>query len=78
MWKVLKRRSEECGIGTVTPHDMRRFVVTRLLEAGHDLFVVSRLVGHSDPSVTVLYDRRPVEALRAAAATLPLDVRRAG
>jgi len=78
MWKVLKRRSEECGIGTVTPHDMRRFVVTRLLEGGHDLFVVSRLVGHSDPSVTALYDRRPVEVLRAATATLPLGTKSAG
>jgi site-specific recombinase XerD len=51
---------------------MRRFVVTRLLEGGHDLFVVSRLVGHSDPAITALYDRRPIDVLRAAAATLPL------
>ena len=72
MWKVLKRRSEECGIGAVTPHDMRRFVVTRLLEEGHDLLLVSRLVGHSDPSVTKLYDRRPIDSFRAAIATLPL------
>jgi integrase len=78
MWKVLKRRSEECGIGTVTPHDMRRFVVTRLLEGGHDLFVVSRLVGHSDPAITALYDRRPVDVLRAAVTSLPLGDTRAG
>ena len=34
VWKVLRRRSEDCGISTVTQHDMRRFVVTRLLEGG--------------------------------------------
>lgn len=78
MWKVLRRRSEDCGIGTVTPHDMRRFVVTRLLEGGTDLLLVSRLVGHSDPSVTNLYDRRPMDACRAAVATLPLPLPAAG
>jgi integrase len=62
----------------VTPHDMRRFVVTRLLEGGHDLLLVSRLVGHSDPAVTKLYDRRPAEACRAAVRTLPLPMPRAG
>lgn len=72
MWKVLRKRSVDCGIGVVTPHDMRRFVVTRLLEEGHDLLLVSRLVGHSDPAVTKLYDRRPDEACRLAVATLPL------
>jgi hypothetical protein len=72
MWKIVRRRSEECGIGAVTPHDMRRFVVTRLLEEGHDLLLVSRLVGHSNPSVTKLYDRRPIDSFRAAIATLPL------
>lgn len=72
MWKILRRRSIDCGIGPVTPHDMRRFVVTRLLEEGHDLLLVSRLVGHSDPSITKLYDRRPAEVCRQAIATLPL------
>jgi integrase len=72
MWKVLRARSQACGIGPVTPHDLRRFVVSRLLEEGHDLLLVSRLVGHSDPSVTKLYDRRPADACRAAVATLPL------
>lgn len=74
MWKVLRRRSLEAGIGPVTPHDMRRFLVTRLLEEGHDLLLVSRLVGHSDPAITALYDRRPAEACRAAVATLPLPL----
>ena len=72
MWKILRNRSIDCGIGAVTPHDMRRFVVTRLLQEGHDLLLVSRLIGHSDPSITALYDRRPAEACRAAVATLPL------
>jgi len=78
MWKVLRRRSEECGIGAVTPHDLRRFVVTRLLEEGHDLLLVSRLVGHSDPSVTQTYDKRPIDACRAAVATLPLSIAASG
>lgn len=72
MWKILTARSEAAGLGRVTPHDMRRFVVTRLLEEGHDLLLVSRLVGHSDPSITALYDKRPAEACRLAVSTLPL------
>lgn len=74
MWKVLRQRSQACGVGVVTPHDLRRFVVTRLLEEGHDLLLVSRLVGHANPSVTKLYDRRPIDACRAAVATLPLPM----
>lgn len=77
MWKILRRRSIECGIGAVTPHDMRRFVVTRLLEEGHDLLLVSTLVGHSNPATTKLYDRRSEEACRQAVATLPLPSMRA-
>lgn len=78
MWKVLRKRSEDCGIGVVTPHDMRRFVVTRLLEAGEDLMIVSKVVGHSDPAVTKLYDRRSGKECRAAVGTLPLSYPRAG
>lgn len=78
MWKVLRKRSEDCGIGAVTPHDMRRFVVTRLLEAGEDLMIVSKVVGHSDPAVTKLYDRRSGKECRAAVRTLPLPYNRAG
>ena len=73
IWKILRKRSQDCGIGVVTPHDMRRFVVSRLLEGGKDLAMVSRIVGHSDPAVTQLYDRRGAQAMRDAIADLPLS-----
>ena len=51
---------------TVRPHDLRRTFVGDLLDAGADLSSVSKIVGHTSPSTTGGYDRRGIEARRAA------------
>jgi integrase len=51
---------------TVRPHDLRRTFVGDLLDAGADLSSVSKIVGHTSPSTTAGYDRRGIEARRAA------------
>ena len=66
----LKRRSEEAGIASCSPYDLRRTFVSDLLEAGADIAIVQRLAGHASPLTTARYDRRGNEAMRRATARL--------
>lgn len=43
---------------TISPHDLRRTFITRLLEMGNDLSTVQKIAGHSSPVTTVRYDKR--------------------
>lgn len=72
VWKIVRRRAAEAGLGVVTPHDLRRFVITTLLANGHDLLLVCRIAGHVRPETTAAYDRRPAEAQRKAIESLEL------
>ncbi|MCF6378121.1 site-specific integrase [Nocardioides KLBMP 9356] len=71
VWKILRDRSLEAGLPHTTPHDLRRFVVSSLLDHT-DLAMVARIVGHTNPATTALYDRRPGIAQAAAVASLSL------
>lgn len=72
LWKVIRQRGAEAGLGVVTPHDLRRFAITTMLEHGVDLALVARTVGHKDPATTAGYDRRPEQFQRAAVTTIQL------
>ena len=50
----------------VAPHDLRRTFTGDLLDAGADLSVVSKVLGHVSPATTAGYDRRGHTARRAA------------
>ena len=80
IYATLERRRQQAGIAVkLTPHDFRRTGIGDLLDAGIDLALVSRLVGHSQVETTAKYDRRPEEAKRKAASALHVPyVRRAG
>lgn len=67
IYNALMKRAHQAGIDDLTPHDLRRTHVSRLLAAGADISTVSRIVGHADPRTTARYDRRPMDAMRAAA-----------
>lgn len=73
---VLSRRA---GVSSFRPHDARRSYASTLLDAGADLCVVARLLGHSSVQVTAGYDRRGARAEEEAAALvrLPLSSPRA-
>lgn len=71
IWKVVTELARAEGMDPVTPHDMRRFVVSNLLET-HDITLVSKAVGHAQISTTARYDRRPAARARAAIEGLPL------
>lgn len=76
---ALQRLADRAGIAHASPHDARRTFIGELLEAGADLAHVQALVGHSSPTTTARYDRRPEAARQRAAERLHVPYRsRAG
>jgi len=70
VYLVCRKRAEEAGISTFSPHDMRRSFVSDLIDSGADLSVTQRLAGHSSITTTAGYDRRPEARKREAAERL--------
>jgi integrase/recombinase XerD len=54
--KIVARWAEFTGIGHVTPHDLRRTVVTKLLNDGHTYREVQMVTKHKDPKTVMRYD----------------------
>lgn len=71
IWKIVKRRAAETGLGNVTTHDLRRFMISTLLTST-DIALVSTIAGHAKTATTAAYDRRPEQMQRDAIATLQL------
>lgn len=64
---VCAARARQAGVAGFSPHDLRRTLISDLLEATGDLSLVASIVGHSDLQTTRRYDRRPEGAKRKAA-----------
>ena len=69
--KVIRSRALEAGIDGIALHDLRRFLISALLEKV-DVTLVAAVVGHRDPATTAGYDRRPLRHQREAVASLAL------
>ncbi|MBD1932575.1 MULTISPECIES: tyrosine-type recombinase/integrase [Cyanophyceae] len=69
---ILQKRGEEADVADFSTHDFRRTFISDLLDAGVDLVTVQRLAGHSDPSTSSRYDRRPEAVKRRAVELLDL------
>ena len=54
--KIISHWAEFTGIGHVTPHDLRRTVVTKLLNDGHTYREVQMVTKHKDPKTIMKYD----------------------
>ena len=48
----------------IRPHDLRRTFATRMLEAGNDLFILQKAMGHSSVATTARYDYRNEQSPR--------------
>ena len=70
IYNALSKRAMQADVWHITPHDLRRTFVTRLLERNVDTFIVAKLVGHADPRTTAIYDRRAEQEAKKAIAQL--------
>lgn len=70
--RIVRRGAAAAGLDGVALHDLRRFVISSMLDHGVDLALVARVVGHMKPETTAGYDRRPAQKLRDAVACLEL------
>jgi site-specific recombinase XerD len=55
--RIVARWGDYTGVGHVTPHDLRRTVVTHLLEDGYSYRDVQMVTKHRDPKTVQKYDR---------------------
>jgi site-specific recombinase XerD len=68
--RMLENRREQTGLQPLTWHDFRRSFAGNLLDNGHDLVTVQKLMGHVSPTTTSNYDRRGEETKRRAVKSL--------
>lgn len=67
---IVTHRAEQAGVAACSPHDLRRSMISDLLDAGADVSTIQRLAGHSSVVITLRYDRRGEATKQAAAALL--------
>jgi integrase len=73
--QMLEKRRQQAKVKSLTWHDFRRTFGGNLLDNGHDLVTVQKLMGHSSPITTSNYDRRPEEARQRASQSLHVPYR---
>lgn len=66
-WNALR---DKLGLAHVRIHDLRHTFASLLVNAGHSLYEVQKLLGHSDPRTTMRYAHLGQASLVAAAETV--------
>lgn len=58
IYRILKERAKFADLGKIRPHDLRRTFATRMLDAGCDIFILQKAMGHASVATTARYDYR--------------------
>lgn len=58
VYRILMRRAASAGVAAFTPHDLRRTFATNMFQAGADVNIVCKAMGHSSIATTQRYDKR--------------------
>ena len=74
-WNRLRR---SMGLADVRIHDLRHTFASFLVNAGHSLYEVQKLLGHSDPRTTMRYAHLEQASLVAVAETVSVFLARPG
>lgn len=74
-WNRLRR---ELGLADVRIHDLRHTFASFLVNAGHSLYEVQKLLGHGDPRTTMRYAHLGQASLVAVAETVSIFLARSG
>lgn len=64
---IIQKYMGDCDLKGFSPHSLRHFLITLLLERGESIYSVQRLAGHSDPRITERYDRNKSGVCSSAA-----------
>lgn len=57
VWHIVKRWGEFTCVGKLSPHDLRRAVITQALNQGMSYRKVQMMTGHKDPKTVMRYDK---------------------
>lgn len=71
-WNSIRK---ELGLDGVRIHDLRHSYASFLVNSGHSLYEVQKLLGHSDPRTTMRYAHLGQAPLLAAAETVSACLR---